>query len=550
MAYVQNTILDLDDLLTSWADNADGTYDSTEIAIDAVNKTFEFNVAGNLSTAGSGVTGQCLYSLFKERWQNVESITKFDFPMLSITNEQFEFINGWKPLNDTTRKMMRTCGWAEVNINNQKDREYSGVVTLGSLANDDVVYFAQDSGVTATTVNTSYTGPINEAVQVFGKSDNTPADSSAGDFDYRGYMKLFSRTRGKIYADADLVDIGVTSMTYIVYRFPLSNSADLKITTTADTEIDTSGADIPADTSPYDTIDVEYLDNYIVGTLSSDSRTTAWQVSTVYVAGDVVKDGGRYYSTATGGTSTGTGVGDDGGVTDWTAYAGEFEIESGTYSAYTIILDLNNAGTTPGAEKEDAYEWAQYALRQTSTINVNTDRNGNVAETLVYFIGDTLHSADGVYIQDIAAADVNNIVQHDSTGATHVFPTVVAVKINFNGNLSADSDSVFYVYYTSVTSGDFGTVNAIQVRDSSDADAGSPISNNIPDGASDSSYIFNYAYSTDTTGGRSPESDTGITVVALGLTDGQYVKATGTITVDGATISLVAPLERNYSDPV
>ena len=43
--------------------------------------------------------------------------------------------------------------------------------------------------------------------------------------------------------------------------------------------------------------------------------------------------------------------------------------------------------------------------------------------------------------------------------------------------------------------------------------------------------------------------DAPVTIVAIGLSLAQYVVATGTITSSGLTASLVAALERNYSNP-
>lgn len=71
-----------------------------EVTISSVAKTIALNIAGDLSA--DGVTGQCLYSFLKEEWKSDANLIKFPFPMISITNEQFEFIEGWKPANDAT----------------------------------------------------------------------------------------------------------------------------------------------------------------------------------------------------------------------------------------------------------------------------------------------------------------------------------------------------------------------------------------------------------------------------------------------------------------
>jgi hypothetical protein len=282
-------------------DGDDGVFETPEIIIDAPNKTIQLLNAGNLATLGSGVAGQALYSFFKERWKEVPGLTRFDFPMLSITNEQFEFQNGYRLADETTRKLIRTAGWVERSADNQSIlQEYSGIITLGSLGLTDQPYFVQEGSSSASTTNTSFTGPVNEAVKIGATGDYTDltfttpdtiataggsfSDFAVGEFititgsgsnnktflisditngntitvddtaprsnavvnegtadasgkiavNNRFNFKIFVRERAKSYGDADLNDIGVSEMTYIVYRFPVSNADDLNINTTDD----------------------------------------------------------------------------------------------------------------------------------------------------------------------------------------------------------------------------------------------------------------------------------------------------------------------------
>lgn len=639
---------DLDDLKTNWGadgagnhDVANGVFASDEIVIDADNKKFWFvsTAGGNFAAAGTGVTGQALYSLFKERWKNVPQLPQYEFPMLSITNEQFEFINGWQPddtytvaqsggFNTTTRKMIRTAGWSEVSVAGTVGRRYAGVITLGTLESTDQAYYVQDSSFTATTVNTTYTGPLNEAIQIFG---NNSVDATTTTFNRTSYMKLFVRTRGKTYADSDLNDIGVSTLTYIVYRFPLSSATDLNINTTDDAAF--SGASIATidgdattitvttdtDHGLYDGAPVKisgttnYNGTFTIGsivdantfTISSTSYNFAaesagttklnfvdnigvfylpnpstlsgdvlirgnYATATAYADGDVVYDvaADQWYYANGAGTSSGANVAVDASAIDWQVWTeGVRDIEEdGTKSAYTAVLDLNTAGTTPGATKEIAYEWAQWKLRQASDINSNvlsTNRNGNIADPLAFFVGPTLNTyydtviPFAVVIDNIADADVNNVQYNDYAGAAHFAPTVVQVTINFNTNLSGDTDSVFYAYYTTgvgaQTGNDFGSPGAIQVIKVSGGvsnTVGSDVNNEVPVGGT---YSFNYAYTADGTNGRTTgagAAPVNITIVALGLSTGQYVSTSGDITSAGASFSLVAPLERNYINPV
>ena len=83
----------------------DNLNQGTELTLDTSALTIALTVTGNLSN--DGVTGQALYSFLKEEWKTDASLIPYPFPMVSITPEQFEFIAGWKPANDTTRNLMR-----------------------------------------------------------------------------------------------------------------------------------------------------------------------------------------------------------------------------------------------------------------------------------------------------------------------------------------------------------------------------------------------------------------------------------------------------------
>lgn len=703
----------------------DGGAGGGEIVVDGNNKKIYFQAAtgNNFEFAGSGITGQALYSFLKYLWKNVESITKFDFPMLSITNEQFELSNGWY-LDDaqaltqvvretatvtitnqnqidttdasvdfrkfevgdtititgtsnagitgtvasstktqiivsgtpfanatestqidadftaTSSQLIRTAGWTVKDVENTYVKEvYAGVITLGTLVDQvDQPYYVQSTSTVAEVSNTTYTGPANEAVAILARADATVAsgngdldiafsgtntitstttdlsvfkagdlivvtntDSNDGTYtaaadgtatslsiveagvsetagaatlvaDRRGTFKIFVRERGKTYADASLADIGVTTMTYIVYRFPVTNATDIKITTTADTDIDADGA-IPASVNPYDDIQISYLE-FSAG-VPYDIVGAA--VAGTVTAGEVYKDtAGRWFKVTTAGSLDATGVGDytaNGGTAVLAAYEGEREI-SGAFYAFDVIIDANdqhaNVGTpyvdaSNNTTVEDVYEFCQWALRRTGQLNEGATgasiRNGAISELLVEFVGDNLVTKPGVFIDSLASIDQNQVQFTEYTDVSYsgstalAYPRVVTVTLNFNSNLATDADSIFYVYYNATPNGDnFGEATALQVKNASGADVGTAISNNIPDetvAGAGSTYSFSYAYDGDVTGGRTVGTDVDVVAVAIGLDTGQYVKSQVTsIKSTGATISLVAPLERNFSDPV
>ena len=197
----------------------DSLNDATEIVIDTSGKTVQLLVAGNLST--DGVTIKAVYSKLKELWKSSSTYIKFAFPMTPITDEQFEMVNGWDWEDDTTRYLLRTGGWALKDVDGVSEEEWAGIITLGSIDSADQAYFQQVAGAAST--NFQLTGPVNQAVKIYG-------DATHGNFDYRDTFNVFCRIYQKSYAKSDLDGIGVTSMSYQAYRFPLANRSDIKIT--------------------------------------------------------------------------------------------------------------------------------------------------------------------------------------------------------------------------------------------------------------------------------------------------------------------------------
>jgi len=438
--------------------------DTTDVVVNTTTKTIRLLTSGNITNAGAtgGVTGQALYSWLKEKWKTNSTYIKFPFPMEAITPEEFEFINGWLPYDDTTRKLIRTAGWAEKNVAGSILRKYCGVVSLGSLDVLDQPYYQFGSGGYVTF---TYAGPINEPVQIYG-------DASNGNFDYTSTLfKLFCREQGKLYASSTSTAIGATTLTYIVYRFPLSNSTDLKISA-ADSLIVTG--------SPYTGIIVTYY--------GSDQNI------------DVDNDG--------------------------------------TAEPYRyIITDGLGSSTT-----QQIYEKIQYLLRSGGDIDAGAGTvTGKVADVLLSFVGDTLVGEDGVFISGLNSNYLNSVDFYDYTGTVRRYPFVSAGTISF-GTFAGTNDFKYWVYYTTNPSGNYGTASGVLVNDRNSI----PITG-VYNGTSRS---FDYAYDSNTQGGRTAGTNAACTLVGIGLSGGQFATVDFTITrAQGISVLLSPSQERNYSNP-
>lgn len=470
------------DLLNDGATN-NGT---TEVFIDTTAKTIRLTVVGNLST--DGVTLKALYSFLKEEWKNdpqTKNLPAFPFPMVPITDESFEIVDGWDFLNDTARYLIRTAGWTVRNTAGAATQRWAGVIGLGSIESNDQLYYYQGVG---SPVNFQLTGQVNQAVQIYRDDDGDGNTAEGSDYDRRTSLSLYVREQGQLFGKASLSDIGVTAMDSIAYRFPISTGTDLKINT-LDTAIKASGTGYPADVAPYSGMSVTY-------------HATPQSIS---------------------------------GLT------------GGPYN-FGITINGNNRPL------QEVYNFIQYALRQNNDINPGTPPvvTGKIADPLLTYVGDTLYTLNavnpegggtGVFISNFSSADQNSVFFKDNTGADRSYPFVANLTLSFGDNLVTDGGAKYWVYYTTTPAGnDWGETAAILVEDASAA----PITGDI----SGASVQKTYDFDGNTQGGRVPPAVPSVTAVAIGLTKGQYVRATGTIARSKSnSIALVAPLERNYANP-
>lgn len=415
---------------------------------------------------------------------------------------------------------------------------------------DQIYYQIFNNGASGTALypkNAVLTGQMNQAIQTY---------SVAGGYDYRDAndtLKFYVREQGWTYGSQTKGDIGVTTLTYQTYRFPVTNSSDALKITNADSAIDTANSvtGIP-NQSPYSNMSITWYS-------TPQSRTI----------------GGTSYN-------------------------------------FNVIID---ADTTVGplvsgaATAEQIYEFVQWSLRRGTAVDIDqsgsTSKVGVITRELLRFVGDSLYTIydatdGGVFIDSIAAADKNRIYYATNTpGETIIFPYTAAGTLTFNTNLSTDNsgtDAVYRLFYKKLYSTDggagvkeFGTTNALLVKQ---ADNTTQIQGTLTGGLSSVPFDYDYDNNTQslwqastlypvgtefrnkagavttwyrvttqyTSGGTFGGTDTGNTVViqgpsvilvAIGLNKAQYVSQEGTIFKSiSNSVGAVAALERNYNNPV
>ncbi len=524
---------------------------TTDVVFDTTAKTIQLLSTGAIDNTGSsatnGVTLQCLYSFTLEEWGTDLNLIRFRFPFEPITAEQFELVNGWTFADSETEQLIRDAGWAVRNDSGNIVQMWTNIGSLGAFdAQTDQAYYQQELDGPATAFD--FSGEVNQAVQILFDPNG---DGSYGDgYDRRGYFKVFLREENKLFDSYDLIEeqgptdeAGVTRMTFRKYSLPLSNGTDLNYID-SDANIGTQ--------APYTDVDISYIRD-INGDLVNIIGD--WQAGRTNLFGDVVRSSvdGRWYINN---DDTNPASGDDSDLaggsdinTTWTPYEGEREI-GGVYYPFTVIIDANADDLASGAAKEDVYEKIQFSLRQSTDIDDGSGTViGETADDLLRFVGDTLVTEPGVYIDDFNSIDTNSITFTDSTGGARQFPFVAAGNLQFNGNLQADANAKYFLFFTNDDAGDnagndYDTAGATLIQDNSSSDITGDVLGNA-------TIAFNYDYDgNDQRGTGSPGTDVPYTGIALGRGTAQYVLTTGTLTRSTAnSVNFVAGLERVYLNP-
>lgn len=208
-------------------------------------------------------------------------------------------------------------------------------------------------------------------------------------------------------------------------------------------------------------------------------------------------------------------------------------IGGGSYP-FRVIID------GAGATLEQIYTKVQYLLRQNSDIDSGAGTvTGKIADSLCYFIGDTLYTTTSVFISNLAAADTNRIVFVDKNGVQRTYAYVAAGLILSNASLIG-SGSYYRLYYTTNPTGNWGTATAVTVKDNSGVDITGTISG--------SSIAFTFDYDGNVQGGRTAGTDAAVTLVAGKPGTAKPVVITGTLTRSKSiSLSLVAESDKVYA---
>lgn len=348
------------------------------------------------------------------------------------------------------------------------------VTVAGSTSNDGTYVLTAVSATTLTVTGTPLT------VEAWGSSTIAVDNANA----FTSLLRIRDGdTNGKTYAQAVLADGGETAISSKVIKLPLANATDLDI----------SIIDANITNSPHSEVRLRYLTttyNREVDSATKRDFGVVVDVGTYSQSNGAAATTSRWDS-----ASLNLGVGE--ALADYTG--GTLIIHEGTnQGSHTISgTPVDNAGTlevtltgtpltvtgsnesftleraTPlTATKNEIYEKIQYQLRQATDIDETASTViGLMTGGLAQFVGPDITfglgstnpngGGTGVIVEGFDANDTNNMFFVDNTGTTRNFPFVAAGTLNFNTNLTGDTDPEYWLYFQfteRVTNGTIDTV--------------------------------------------------------------------------------------------
>ena len=195
-----------------------------------------------------------------------------------------------------------------------------------------------------------------------------------------------------------------------------------------------------------------------------------------------------------------------------------------------------------GATLSQTFQFLQRELRRATDIDGgNGTERGDITDLLMTFASPNGTTLD-LHPDDLATSESNNVTIRDLTTDDRTNAFIVGITLDVNANLISSATKRLTMYFTTNPGGNFGTNGAIIVDDKDAVDI------NFTTITADIATSFDYTNNVQ--GGRTADTNAGVTVVALGDDLAQHILATATITkVNSMTIAVQPALERNYSNP-
>lgn len=400
----------------------------------------------NPLTNALGIKFEALYAFENQERRTDETLRQYDrFTKATfkyggafelVNSRKFDDANGTATSSTTDdRVKIRASGWIERASDGGVDRIYYGVTSLGSIDSGSQPYYQLTDG--GAPVNFAKAGDIDEAIQVYGDTGNTPTDANAGDFDTRTFLANKVRTYGNNYDAKTLDDSGISEMGGYFSGFALGESTHLTTNTTDHPLASVYNSDPTAQTGVWYNMYLEELDT----------------------------------------AQTETGFNEGSGDFTWV---------------------LNNPS---GADLEECVAYLDAIAQTDDDINAhstNTTYGMRVDTWYSYdaqgrIVTQSGTGSGGVFLDNIPTADQQSVVFTADDETTRTYPFNVSVEVSVGAYAVADTLAWYHCFFYT----DYGTASAVTVQDADAAD----VSGNVSTDASSNKITFSFDYDGDTLGG-------------------------------------------------
>jgi hypothetical protein len=432
----------------------------------------------------TGALGQPLYSRAMIDWKDDNFlIDNADFPMFNIDSDAGKYLVGQDASGNNhgfnfvdnaefgirSRKLVRNMGWQEIDATGLVTAEYAAIRSNATVEDNDrdlgYYQFGTDTTVDDT-VDFEFAGPVDEAIKVFDATvtraddyavsgTDTITRSDGGDFVVDGY-----KVGGSVVIDSaeDPANDGTHVITSIV------GGANGSITMTGSTltnNLNDTTMNLSLDNRFAFSLKLRPRDDDALGKTFAQQglgNALATQLSNrAFIFGlGTVEDANI---TATDVTIVGS--------SPYTGMSITFHSTPQARGAATLVGGARNFGIIiegNSGTAQQIYEFVQWSLRQLTDIDADADTNiGRTIDGLLRFNGSVLEfgSVDGgltfptnpdgggggVYCDNVAAADANNVKFFDNLAVLRSNKETIAVTLDFNAILIDDTVAEGTLYY-------------------------------------------------------------------------------------------------------
>lgn len=363
--------------------------------------------------ASDGIRFEAIYAFENKERSTDEDLRKYDRWTQGVFKfgGAYSYINSRKPATDADRSIVRGSGWNEIASDGGIDRIYFGNKGLSNIESTSQPYYQLSDSATPVLndiapVDYSKAGQIDEAVQVFGSTANTPSDAGAGNFDTRAYQSTKVRTFGFNYDEKNTIDdLGIAELGGYSTGFALNETPHL--TTGGFTLADVYGG---GQIAPFTGMSLEKLATPQVETgFSEPDGNFSWVLNNTL----------------------------DGSLNECVAFL----------DALAQTDDDIDSGTETTTFGKRVSTWYYY------------DAQGRIV---------TRSGADnlGLFIEQVPVSDEQNVVFVDDAEGVKTRPFVVGLEANIGAVAKADLNAWFHSFFAAA----YNTAGAVTVQDNTNTD--------------------------------------------------------------------------------